>query len=87
MELSVPRAQDRASEAQGASSSAGGAGHRLGGAEAAAQKRLCTRYWHLYHVGKVKCQVTTAVARELVGFLWAIACGVMGRPHTTRAVS
>ena len=28
-----------------------------------------------------------AVARELVGFLWAIACEVMGRPHTTRAVS
>ena len=53
----------------------------------AAQKRLCARYWHLYHAGKAKCQVTTAVARELVGFLWAIACEVMGRPHTTRAVS
>ena len=36
---------------------------------------------------RVKCQVTTAVARELVGFIWAIACEVMGRPHTTRAVS
>ena len=44
----------------------------------AAQKRLCARYWHLYHAGKVKCVVTTAVARELVGFLWAIACEVMG---------
>ena len=53
----------------------------------AAQKRLCARYWHLYHAGKAKCQVTTAVARELVGFLWAIACEVTGRPHTTRAVS
>lgn len=53
----------------------------------AAQKRLCARYWHLYHAGKAKCQVTTAVARELVGFIWAIACEVMGRPHTTRAVS
>ena len=53
----------------------------------AAQKRLCARYWHLYHAGKVKCVVTTAVARELVGFLWAIACEVMGRPHATRAVS
>ena len=53
----------------------------------AAQKRLCARYWHLYHAGKAKCVVTTAVARELVGFLWAIACEVMGRPHATRAVS
>ena len=53
----------------------------------AAQKRLCARYWHLYHAGKAKCQVTTAVARELVGFLWAIACEVTGRPHTTRAAS
>lgn len=52
----------------------------------AAQKRLCARYWHLYHAGKAKCQVTTAVARELVGFLWAVACEVMGRPHTTRAL-
>ena len=52
----------------------------------AAQKRLCARYWHLYHAGKAKCQVTTAVARELVGFIWAVACEVMGRPHTTRAL-
>ena len=53
----------------------------------AAQKRLCARYWHLYHAGKAKCVVVTAVARELVGFLWAIACEVAGRPHATRAVS
>ena len=53
----------------------------------AAQKRLCARYRHLFHAGKAKCQVTTAVARELVGFIWAIACEVMGRPHATRALS
>ena len=53
----------------------------------AAQKRLCARYRHLFHAGKAKCQVTTAVARELVGFIWAIACEVMGRPHATRASS
>ena len=53
----------------------------------AAQKRLCARYLHLFHAGKMKCQVTTAVARELVGFIWAIACEVMGRPHATRALS
>ena len=52
-----------------------------------AQKRLCMRYRHLYHAGKKMCVVTTAVARELVGFIWAIACEVMGRPHATRALS
>ena len=29
--------------------------------------------------------VTTAVARELAGFIWAIACEVQGRPHASRA--
>ena len=53
----------------------------------AAQKRLCMRYRHLYHAGKKMCVVATAVARELVGFIWAIACEVMGRPHATRALS
>ena len=53
----------------------------------AAQKRLCARYRHLYHAGKAKCVVTTAVARELVGFIWAIACEVAGRAHATRALS
>ena len=52
----------------------------------AAQKRLCARYRHLLRAGKVKNQVTMAVARELVGFIWAIACEVNGRPHATRAV-
>ena len=51
----------------------------------AAQKRLCARYLHLLRAGKAKNQVTTAVARELAGFIWAIACEVAGRPHGTRA--
>lgn len=39
-----------------------------------AQKRLCHRYWHLLTAkGKNQKQVVTAVARELVGFIWAIA--------------
>lgn len=38
-----------------------------------AQKRLCGRYRHLIHAGKNTKQTTTAVARELAGFLWAIA--------------
>jgi transposase len=37
-----------------------------------AQKRLCQRYRQLEAKGKLKVQVCTAVARELVGFIWAI---------------
>ncbi len=37
-----------------------------------AQKRLCGRYRLLEGKGKQKVQVCTAVARELVGFIWAI---------------
>ena len=39
------------------------------------------------HAGKVKNQVTTAVARELVGFLWAIACEVRDLPHASKALA
>jgi len=42
-----------------------------------AQKRLCRRYWHLIQKGKLQVQACTAVARELVGFIWAIAREVM----------
>lgn len=51
----------------------------------AAQKRLCARYRHLIRAGKVRNQATTAVARELAGFIWAIACEIGGRSHGTRA--
>ncbi len=51
----------------------------------AAQKRLCARYRHLLRAGKVKNQAATAVARELAGFIRAIACEVAGRPHASRA--
>jgi len=37
-----------------------------------AQKRLCARYRHLMHQGKLTVQVCTAIARELAGFIWAI---------------
>jgi transposase len=53
----------------------------------AAQKRLCARYRQLLQAGKVSQQVTTAVARELVGFVWAIACEVNGRAHGSRALA
>jgi transposase len=38
-----------------------------------AQRRMCTRYAQLLTRGKTPGQATTAVARELLGFVWAIA--------------
>ena len=38
-----------------------------------AQKRLCARYQALSERGISSCKVVTAVARELAGFVWAIA--------------
>ena len=38
-----------------------------------AQVRLCARYRHLSAAGKAKVVVTTAIAREMVGLIWAIA--------------
>ncbi len=37
------------------------------------QLRMCRRYRHLMAAGKPKVVATTAVAREMVGFIWAIA--------------
>jgi len=45
-----------------------------------AQKRLCGRYQHLLNRGLLKVKVCTAIARELAGFIWAIACDVMPKP-------
>ncbi len=42
-----------------------------------AQKRLCGRYQTLTHAGKNTKLVCVAVARELVGFIWDIACREM----------
>lgn len=44
-----------------------------------AQKRLSHRYRHLTKAGKKHTVITTAVARELAGFIWAIGCQVVGR--------
>ena len=38
-----------------------------------AQLRLCARYRRLARTGKPANIVTTAIARELSGFVWAIA--------------
>lgn len=40
-----------------------------------AQQRLYARYWHLVRHGKRPVQAVTAVARELVGFVWAMDRG------------
>ena len=37
-----------------------------------AQQRLYARYWRLTSRGKIPGKAITAVARELVGFIWAI---------------
>ncbi len=42
------------------------------------QLRMCQRYRHPVAAGKAKVAVITAIAREMVGFIWAIA-----RPVTT----
>ena len=39
-----------------------------------AQKRLCGRYRKLIKAGKAQKVVCVAIARELVGFVWDIAC-------------
>jgi transposase len=38
-----------------------------------AQVRLCARYRRLVAKGKMPVVVTTAIAREMIGFIWAIA--------------
>jgi transposase len=42
-----------------------------------AQKRLCGRYRTLLQAGKNTKQTTVAIARELTGFIWDIACHEM----------
>ncbi|WP_456378151.1 IS110 family RNA-guided transposase [Thiolapillus sp.] len=44
-----------------------------------AQKRLCGRYRTLTQAGKNTKLVCVAIARELVGFIWAIVCQEMPR--------
>lgn len=51
------------------------------------QKRLCARYKHLERTGKIKQQVTAAIARELCGFVWAVACEASDKAHASRATA
>jgi transposase len=49
-----------------------------------AQWRLCTRYKKLAAKGKNKPQIVTAIGRELLGFIWAIAVRTEGKFATER---
>jgi transposase len=37
-----------------------------------AGQRLRKRYWHLINHGKMQCKATTAIAREMAGFIWSV---------------
>lgn len=50
-----------------------------------AQKRLCGRYRDLTRSGKNTKLVCVAVARELVGFIWDIACQVMPQSQPSQS--
>ena len=50
-----------------------------------AQKRLCGRYRTLTQAGKNTKLVCVAIARELVGFIWDIACREMPKVHQQAA--
>jgi hypothetical protein len=45
-----------------------------------AQIRLCARYRQLSARGKTANVVIVAIAREIVGFVWSIACMVQSAP-------
>jgi transposase len=45
-----------------------------------AQVRLCTRYRRLRARGKTANVVNVAIAREMVGFIWSIACTIQSTP-------
>jgi hypothetical protein len=46
--------------------------------------RLCKRYRQLLAKGKTANQVVIALARELVGFMWAMATQVAVPPKASR---
>ena len=51
-----------------------------------AQTRLCQRYRHMMARGKLRHVVVTAIARELAGFVWSIACITSDPPAKTSAI-
>ena len=51
------------------------------------QLRMCQRYRHLVAAGKAKVVVVTAIAREMLGFVWAIARAVTAPPASPDATA
>lgn len=49
--------------------------------------RMCQRYRHMVAAGKAKVVVITAIAREMVGFIWAISKAVTTPPSGGLTVS
>ena len=49
-----------------------------------AQHRLCARFRRLLAKGKLRQKVTTAIARELPGFVWAVGVQVEKEQHGTK---
>jgi transposase len=49
-----------------------------------AQHRLCSRFRRLLAKGKLRQKVTTAIARELLGFIWAIGMQVEKEQQGTK---
>jgi len=52
-----------------------------------AQTRLCQRYRHMMAKGKPTQIIVTAIARELAGFVWSIACITSDPPAKTSAAT
>jgi transposase len=52
-----------------------------------AQTRLCQRYRHMMARGKLRQVVVTAIARELAGFVWSIACITSDPAAKTSAIT
>jgi transposase len=52
-----------------------------------AQTRLCRRYRQMMAKGKPRQVIVTAIARELAGFVWNIACITSDPPTTGAAIA
>jgi transposase len=52
-----------------------------------AQTRLCQRYRHMMAKDKPTPVIVTAIARELAGFVWSIACITSDPPVKTSAIA
>jgi transposase len=52
-----------------------------------AQTRLCQRYRHMMAKGKPTPVIVSAIARELAGFVWSIACITSDPPAKTSATT